>query len=141
MSGAKAPPMLRKDQGRALDAYRWAEGAKKVGHLKEFEIAVQSFAASLLRSGLAVAAAVLERDRKRPAVERLLGNLASHMVPGIDSRQVTGTSWPASVRAIADTSHYMLATREYIALTTWLRRACRALGEEPEPSDEAGAAP
>lgn len=43
------PLPLRKDQQRALKAYEWADAAQDV--LADYQIAVQSFAAALLRSG------------------------------------------------------------------------------------------
>jgi hypothetical protein len=125
MSGATPTKTVRKDQERALDAYRWA---KQAADLKDYEIAVQSFAASLLRGGLAVAVSVLERSKKRSGFAHLLTRLAAYPAPGI----LLGPAedWPERVRGIADTTSYMQATREFIALAAWLRRACRALGAD-----------
>ena len=119
---------LRKDQARALDAYKWAEEAKARDALEDYEIAVQSFAAVLLRSGLAAAVSVLERSKERDGFKLLLSNLASRPLPGIP--QIPAEEWPPRVRALADASLYMQATRELVAFLGWLRRACRALGAE-----------
>jgi hypothetical protein len=119
---------LRKDQQRALTAYSWAEAAKGDGKLEEYEIAVQTFAAALLRSGFAAAVSVLERSADRNGFKLLLSNLASRPLPGIP--QVSAEEWPAKVRALADVSLYMQATRELIAVLGWLRRACRAVATE-----------
>lgn len=123
--GAAARP-LRKDQARALNAYAWAQRAKETSHLPDYEIAVQSFTAALLQSGLAVAVAVLERSQDREGFKQLLAHLAGHPAPGLSPSATA--PWPDRVRKL-DLPHYMQATRELIALLAWLRRACRALGE------------
>lgn len=115
---------MRKDQQRALRAYEWANAAKDV--LGEYEIAVQSFAAALLRSGFAAAVSVLERNKDRSGYQRLLCNLACWPLPGIETK--LSAEWPAQVRALTDVNQYMRATRELVLLLNWLRRACRALG-------------
>jgi hypothetical protein len=89
---------------------------------------VQSFAATLLRSGFAAAVSVLERSADRGGFKLLLDHLASCALPGITSG--SSSAWPASVRAVGDVGLYMQATRELIALLGWLRRACRAVGTE-----------
>jgi hypothetical protein len=119
------PLPLRKDQQRALRAYEWANAARDV--LGEYQIAVQSFAAALLRSGFAAAVSVLERNKDRSGYQRLLDNLAAWPLPGIQPRS-SSAEWPAQVRALADITQYMQATRELVLLLNWLRRACRALG-------------
>jgi|GEM_PF-6898715 hypothetical protein len=126
--GVGAPRPLRRDQQRGLCAYAWAEAAKRSGALENYEIAVQSFAAALLRSGFAAAVSVLERSADRSEFRLLIENLASYPLPGIAA--ATAADWPARVRALPDTRLYMQATRELIALFAWLRRACRALGRE-----------
>lgn len=133
MSGAIATRSgpIRKDQLRALKAYEWAQRAKMNKHLDDYEIAVQSFAASLLRGGLAVAVSVLERSKDRGGFDQLLADLASYSVPGIASG--TKDAWPHKVRSMPSTTNYMQATREFIALATWLQRACRGLGEAGSP--------
>jgi CRISPR-associated protein (Cas_Cmr5) len=124
---------LRTDQQRALAAYGWAAAASKENHLVEYQIAVQSFAAALLRSGFAAAVAVLERNKTRAGFERLLGNLSDWPLSGIG--KITASEWPAKVRGLDSVTEYMLATRELILLLGWLRRACRALEPLPETDD------
>jgi hypothetical protein len=139
------PAPLRKDQKRALKAYEWVSAAANAEPaapqekpLKQYEIAVQSFAAALLRSGFAAAVSLLERNKDRSGYRRLLENLADWRLPGIDAQSSAG--WPDKVRAIPDVTQYMLATRELILLLNWLRRACRALGDEagPMPGEGSG---
>ena len=120
------PRSLRRDQQRALRAYEWASAATDV--LGEYEIAVQSFAAALLRSGFAAAVSVLERSKERPGFHRLLDDLSGWPLAGIEKKP--SAEWPAQVRALADITQYMHATRELILLLSWLRRACRALRAE-----------
>jgi len=128
---------LRKDQERALSAYAWANKAKQLGALDDYEIAVQSFAATLLRSGFAAAVSVIERNAKLEPEGKpngftlLLDSLAAHPLPGIPN--TLGVHWPDKVRALADLGDYMHATREMIALLAWVRRACRAIGAENGP--------
>jgi hypothetical protein len=113
---------MRKDQRRALDAFEWAQTAVEQRDIEQFEIAVQTFAAVLLRSGLAVAVSVLQRDaRNGGGPARLQAQLATRFPCG-----GAGQSWPDAVRALA-TADYMLLTRELVAFLTWLRRACRAV--------------
>lgn len=129
MSGAVAARSgsIRKDQMRALKAYEWAQRARANNYLDDYEIAVQSFAASLLRGGLAVAVSVLERSKTRAAFDQLLTDLAGYRVPGIEPGPKD--AWPDKVRRIPTTIGYMQAAREFIALAAWLKRACRAVGE------------
>lgn len=116
---------LRKDQIRALTAFKWAESAKAGGHLDPYTTAVQTFAASLLRGGLAVAVSVLERDKTRAGSKHLLHDLALYLQSNPPSDRID--QWPGVIRGMPDTGQYMRATREFIALLTWLQRACRAL--------------
>ena len=114
--------MIRKDQQRALDAFAWAQVATEEGAIEGFETTVQTFAAALLRSGLAVAVSVLQRDeRTGVGARRLMGHLRARFPRG-----TRGQSWPDAVRAL-DTPGYMLLTRDLVAFLTWLRRACRAV--------------
>lgn len=124
MSGSAFRP-LRKDQQRALRAYETAEAARRDGKFDDFEIAVQSFAATLLRSGLAVAASVLERSADRPGFELLLSDLQTLSLAGLNAK--TPGDWPGAVRGLTDLGRYMQATRELVAYLAWLRRACQAI--------------
>jgi hypothetical protein len=133
-AAAPVPASIRRDQQRAIWAYDRVSAAKVAGLLKDYENAVQGFAATVLRNGLAVAASVLERDKGRPGPKFFLTDLADYLPSGIPSG--SADDWPSRVRALARLADYMLATRELLALATWLRRACRALrGDE----DAAGA--
>ena len=132
---------MRKDQQRALWAYERAAAARESGVLDDYEIAVQAFASTLHRCGLAVAASVLERNRKHRGYGRLLNDIAGrppvpndHERAGADRQ---GKDWPEHVRKMEDVSLYMLTTREVLACVVWLRRACRAVGADA-PKDLEG---
>jgi hypothetical protein len=116
---------MRRDQQRAIWAYRKAAEMRATNLLEDYETAVQSFAAALLRNGLAVAVSILERSADREEYKRLLGHLAGWEVQGMAT--CAESEWPGQIRAIADLQLYMQITREFIALASWLRRACRAL--------------
>ena len=124
---------MRKDQERALTAFKWAQSAVDVKEIEGYETAVQTFAATLIRSGLAVAVSVLQRDAgtgkdSGPGKEsrRLLVDLAFRYSPA-EGQPVGADAWPAAMRAEPDTATYMMRTREMVAFLTWLRRACRAV--------------
>ena len=119
---------MRKDQERALWAYERARAAREREHLDDYEIAVQTFAATLHRSGLAVAVSVLERNKSRSGYRSLLTDIAMRLPLHDDDQRSQVDDWPSAVRALDDVSKYMVTTREVLACATWLRRACRALG-------------
>ena len=119
---------MRKDQERALWAYKRACDADRDKHLDDYEIAVQTFAATLHRSGLAVAVSVLERNKSRSGYSSLLRDIAGRLPLHDDVQQSPIDAWPSAVRGLNDVSRYMVTTREVLACVTWLRRACRALG-------------
>ena len=122
---------MRKDQERALWAYERAQAVRDSDHLAldDYEVAVQAFAAALLRSGLAVAVSVLERNTRHPAYRSLLSDIAGRLPLPDGNQRVDSESWPCAVRRLEDVPTYMLTTREALACVTWLRRACRALGD------------
>ena len=119
---------MRKDQQRALWAYERARAAHDDNKLDEYEIAAQAFAATLHRSGLAIAVSVLERNKSRSGYQSLLTDISARLPLHDGDEPPRGYDWPSAVRALNDVSKYMIMTREVLACVTWLRRACRALG-------------
>ena len=121
---------MRKDQERALWAYERARA--RADHdgaaLDEYESAVQAFAATLHRSGLAVAVSVLERNKSRSGYQSLLTDISARLPLHEADEPPRGYDWPSEIRALNDVSKYMFMTREVLACVTWLRRACRAHG-------------
>lgn len=120
MTEPKSP--VRRDQHRAVYAYQRVADVPKADR-DDYEIALQTFAGTLVRSGLAAAIAALERIRKRQGTEAFLKHLAEAKIPGLEA-----TKWDelgGRVRAL-DLDRYMLATREILRLTAWFRRAVQA---------------
>jgi CRISPR-associated protein Cmr5 len=111
-----------RDQRRALHAYQAVAGVSKP---KDYKIAVNDLGANILRSGLAVAMAALERLGDHG--QTLLDHLATADVPGLDG--ATRDTLPDRVRRL-DVDGYMIATREMIAVATWLKRAAQATFED-----------
>lgn len=131
---------MRKDQQRALWAYERAAAAAESGILDDYEIAVQAFASTLHRCGLAVAASVLERNQKRRGYEELLNDIAA-WPPAPNERERAGVvgqgeAWSEYVRKMEDISLYMLTSREVLARVVWLRRACSAVGADTSKDHE-----
>src|SRR3546814_1727924 len=138
--------MTTRDQQRALHAYASARVVPKPDR-EDYRIAVNGFGADSLRSGLAVAMAALERQRGRRGTTLFLDHLAAAGVPirtGADganrsggsrhgeSRSVTGAGLPDAVRALS-LDDYMLASREFLRVAAWFRRAMAAtFGEEQD---------
>lgn len=121
--GARAPAAQgthTRDQRRALHAYQTVAGVPKERR-KDYQIAINDLGANILRSGLAPAMAALERLDERGKM--LLDHLATAGVPGLDG--ATRDTLPDRVRRL-DVDAYMIATREMIAVATWLKRAVQA---------------
>lgn len=81
--------------------------------------------ATILRSGLSAALAGVERRGDRGCL--VLEHLASAEVPGLEG--ATAADFARRVRAL-DVDGYILATREMMAVVTWLKRAVQAMFEE-----------
>lgn len=121
--GARAPAAQgthTRDQQRALHAYEVVGRVVKKDQ-KDYQSAVNDLGANILRSGLAAAMAALERLGDRG--KTLLDHLATAGVPGLDG--ATRDNLSDRVRRL-DVDAYMIATRELIAVATWLKRAVQA---------------
>ncbi len=118
-------PVVLRDQARARFAYaRVAEVPE--GKRKDYENAVLGLGADILRVGLLAALAAVQRLGDRG--KNLLDDLAKAKIPGLQA--TNGTELVAKARAL-DVDAYMIATRETLAVVSWLRRACQAtFGEE-----------
>lgn len=109
--------VLHRDQIRAARAYKQvtALGPDK---LTDYAIAVQTFAGTVRRSGLAVAVATLDRL----GANDLKLHLCASDIPGFPGQP---TALSTTVFGL-DAAAYMIATRETIAVATWLKRAAEA---------------
>ena len=117
--------MEMRDQQRARHAYSHVESVPEKDR-KEYKIIVNDFGATVLRSGLSAAMAVIERNPTH-AKKLFLEHLASSNIPKL------GDDWeklPERVRNL-DLDDYMLATRETLKVVVWHKRAVQALfGDE-----------
>lgn len=109
-----------RDQRRALQAYQAVAGVPKEKH-KDYQSVINDLGANILRSGLAAAMAALERRGDHG--KTVLDHLARAGVPGLDGAKEN--TLPDCVRRL-DVDAYMIATREMIAVATWLKRAAQA---------------
>lgn len=107
---------LTRDQERAAFAWRCLGGL--TGDRKKYTTAVQTFAGTLRRGGLAVAVATLDRLEAR----ELKQHLCEARIAGFPPR---AEQLAATVFAM-DAAAYMIATREAIAVAVWLKRAAEA---------------
>lgn len=119
--------MPTRDQCRAQHAYTAvaqvaAEGSAEVR--ASYRTLVVGLGAHILRGGLAAAMSYLERYRNQAATERVLDHLAAAGIPGFDG--CSGIQLPARVRQLG-LDDYILATRETLKVTQWLKRAVQVL--------------
>lgn len=125
MARAETPkrPLLR-DQQRALHAYHAVESVPSESR-ENYKIAVNDLGANILRSGLCAAIAAVQRRRDGGNI--LLGHLASAGVPGLEG--ATAQDLAQRVREL-DAESYMIATRDFLKVASWLKRAVQATFEE-----------
>ncbi|MCL6607021.1 MAG: type III-B CRISPR module-associated protein Cmr5 [Geminicoccaceae bacterium] len=109
-----------RDQERARFAYERV-AAVPPAERDDYENAVLGLGADILRVGLVAALAAVQRLEKRGA--RLLDDLAAAKIPGLEAAD--GKALVAKARTL-DADRYMIATRETLAVVSWLRRACQA---------------
>lgn len=121
----EAVPVVLRDQARARFAYARVAAVPE-SERKDYENAVLALGADILRVGLLAALAAVQRLDKRG--ERLLADLARAAIPGLSAED--GKSLVEKARNLP-VDAYMIATRETLAVVSWLRRACQAsFGDE-----------
>lgn len=117
-----------RDRDLAKTAYRLVEElvGSKPDSLGDYEIAVQRFAGSLRRDGLAAAVSGLQREKGERG-EVVLRHLATALAPaaGLPSGRNEPTAFADAVRC-AGVDRYTLLARQAMELVTWLRRAVQA---------------
>ena len=113
-----------RDQERARFAYERVAAVPQAER-DDYENAVLGLGADILRVGLLAALAAVQRLEKRG--ERLLDDLAKANIPGLEAKD--GAQLVERARAL-DVDRYMIATRETLAVVSWLRRACQATFED-----------
>jgi CRISPR/Cas system CMR-associated protein Cmr5 small subunit len=119
------PPIRLRDQRWALHAY---DVVAKVppSDQKSYKIAVSDLGANILRSGLSAALARLRR--LDVGGQLVLEHLALAGVVECER----GSELPVHVNRLT-VDHYMLATRDFLQVATWLKRAAQAFFSEAEP--------
>jgi len=113
-----------RDQERARFAYERVAAVPQAER-DDYENAVLGLGADILRVGLLAALAAVQRLEKRG--ERLLDDLAAAKIPGLGAKD--GAQLVERARKL-DVDGYMIATRETLAVVSWLRRACQATFED-----------
>lgn len=119
--------MPTRDQARARYAYERAARVPKPQQ-SDYKVLINGLGANVLRSGLAATMAFLEREShgaRQAIVAQVLGDLAGAGIPGLSG---DGPGLPPRVRAL-ELEAYMLATREFLRVVMWLRRAVQATFE------------
>ena len=121
---APSGPVVLRDQERARFAYERVAAVEQAKR-KDYENAVLGLGADILRVGLLAALAAVQRlgDRGKP----LLDDLAKANIPGLEAKD--GAQLVERARKL-DVDGYMIATRETLAVVSWLRRACQATFED-----------
>ncbi len=126
--------MITRDQERAQRAYACVEKVCNRGWRDDYASLVGGLGGQVVRTGLAATMAFLQRS-KSPARDELLQNLADAGIPGCANS--SGENLPKRIRDLP-LDDYMLATREFLRVVQWLKRAAQAL---IQPAAAAGAAP
>lgn len=114
---------MSRDQERARYAYRCVAEVQE-GERADYKVIVNGLGANVLRSGLAGTMSFIERNKSH-ATDRLLTQLARAGIPALGAPQSQGREMPALVRAL-DVDAYMLATREFLKVSVWFKRAVQA---------------
>lgn len=127
-ASASKTPSITRDQRFALHAYQ-AVASVEAKAKKDYKIAVFDFGTNVLRSGLAAAVATLER-RDDQGVKCLQRHLAAAGIVGLTG--ATAETLPDRVREL-DVDGYIMATRELLHLTLWLKRAVQATIKDSSP--------
>jgi CRISPR-associated protein Cmr5 len=110
-----------KDHDRAQHAYERVRDLAEAERA-DYKVAVNALGPNVVRSGLAAAIAFLER-RKDNAAKTLLGDLATSRISGLEHG--TAADFGDRIRRL-ETKEYMLATRDFMRVALWFKRAVQA---------------
>lgn len=116
-----------RDQNRARHAYACVAAVPE-RDFSDYKIAVNSFGAHVIKTGLCAAIAFLQRSKETGA-DLFLEHLDMAGIRGLPARAdgKTASAFAQRVHA-ASGSDYMIATRDTLALVVWFRRAVQAIG-------------
>ncbi len=135
-----APTVRTRDQERARFAYQRVGAVVKENWAREYRTQLYSLGANILRSGLSVAVGFVQRSARTKnqnqseAAECLLEHLIGAGLPGLSGHK-NGDAFGDAVRGL-DLDGYMLASREALAVVTWLERAAQVLIKDPADAME-----
>lgn len=132
---------LNREQKRAIHALTTWQAARAADWPEaNYRTLVNGFGAQVLRSGLLAAVAFARRYVDKKAAEHMLIALFHERVMSVPKARVAPNGLIAALAGL-DAADYMLATREVLAATLWLRRAVQeGDGEGTEGADQTGAA-
>jgi CRISPR-associated protein Cmr5 len=120
---------LLRDQQRALHAYE-SVGNVPVDNREEYQAVVNTLATEILRSGLSAALAALLRN-KNAGTRQLLEHVASARIPVPGLADASAREFVQLMNKL-NAEEYMLATREMLKVSAWLKRAAQATFEREE---------
>ena len=110
-----------KDHERAQHAYERVR-AVAAAERDNYKVAVNALGPNVVRSGLAATIAFLER-RKDEGAKALRDDLAAAGISGLEGS--TAADFGDRIRRLG-TKDYMLATREFMRVALWFKRAVQA---------------
>ncbi len=114
--------MKTRDQQRATFAYRCVHGVEPNAR-PNYKILVNGLGANIIKSGLAAAVAFAERYHDKDVTRDLFEHLSNAGIAGLEG---SAEGFPDRARELGLTD-YMVATRETLAVVSWLKRALQAL--------------
>ena len=116
-------------------AFTTVEEAVEAGQFKAWKTAVMSFGSEVQRCGLLQAVAFLHRGQDKGVALRLTESVRDHLIQ-VRILQVREPRKPLlTILRSVSTDEYMMATREVLALSLWLRRATQTQDAAEAPTD------
>lgn len=121
--------MRTRDQQRAIFAY---ERVKQVplDQRDAYRNHLRNLGPLVMRCGLVMALAVLQRDKKDEDVKRLFEHLAQAGIPGLEAESDRAADQLGERARQLDLEGTMIATRELLKVAVWLKRAAEASFEK-----------
>ena len=116
-------------------AFITVEEAVAAAQFKAWKTAVMSFGSEVQRCGLLQAVAFLHRGQDKGVALRLTESVRDHLIQ-VRILQVREPRKPLlTILRSVSTDEYMMATREVLALSLWLRRATQTQDAAEAPTD------
>lgn len=116
--------MRTRDQERAIHAYERVEEVPFDPSARDaYRSLVRSLGPLVMRSGIVVALAYLQRREKEPHYKLVLQHLAQGKIPGLAAEAEEPANELCRQARGLDVASLMLATREALKVIEWLKRA------------------